>query len=161
MAGGRPTKYKPEFVEQAAALCWQGATNEQLAQYFKVRVSTINKWMIERTEFSDAIKNNKAVYDDRIERSLAERAMGYSHPETKFFCYEGEILSQETTKHYPPDTGAAAFWLKNRRPDEWRDRQEITGAGGGPIRTESLTIDPEALSTEALKEILAARKGVG
>jgi hypothetical protein len=53
-------------------------------------------------------------------------------------------------QHYPPDTVACIFWLKNRRPDLWRDKVglEHTGPGGGPIQTEGefrMTPEDEAV----------------
>ena len=67
--------------------------------------------------------------DARVVQKLFERAMGYEHPETKFFTvnkgdFVQEIETRETTKIYPPDVTAAIFWLKNRQPSRWRDKQE-------------------------------------
>lgn len=125
MAGGRPTKYKKEFAKQAEKICLLGATDEFLADYFEVAVSTIHKWKLDHEEFSDSIKRGKAEADLKVAESLYGRATGYSHPEEKVFNNQGEILTHNTVKHYAPDPTAAIFWLKNRQPKQWRDKQEV------------------------------------
>lgn len=122
---GRPTKYKKEYAEQAAKLCFLGATDEMLADFFNVCVATLNNWKSIHPDFLASIKESKAALDSRVEKSLFERAMGYSHPEEKVFCQNGEITVHETTKHYPPDSTSMIFWLKNRQPEKWRDKQEV------------------------------------
>lgn len=130
---GRPTSYSVEYVEKARTLCELGATTPELAEFFKVNTRTVNRWMNEHPEFCHAVKVGKASADDRVERALYERANGYSHPEEKIFCKDGMVTRVMTIKHYPPDPTACIFWLKNRKPDEYRERVEHTGADGGPI----------------------------
>ena len=81
MAGGRPSKYKPEFAQQAKKLCEFGATDAQLADFFEVAVSTINLWKINYPEFSESLSVPKEMADARVEQSLYRRAMGYEHDE--------------------------------------------------------------------------------
>lgn len=121
---GRPSKYKPEYIEQAKNYASLGATDEQMAQFFGVALSTLYLWKVQHPEFSDALKLSKDEYDERIEISLAERALGYSHPEDKIFFKDDKVKIVPTTKHYPPDVTACIFWLKNRKSDEWRDVKE-------------------------------------
>ena len=132
--GGRPTKYKgTETCRQAVIACRLGATDEDLAVLFDVDVSTISKWKNDFPEFSEALKS-KNDHDEGVERSLRERAMGYSHPAEKIsFDKDGNELRAAYIEHYPPDTTACIFWLKNRQPKKWRDRQEVTGADGTPL----------------------------
>lgn len=124
---GRPSKYKPEFVEQAAKLCTLGATDADLASFFAVDVATINRWKTDFPEFCDSIKRAKVDLDQEVERSLFFRAKGYSHPSVKILQYEGSPVEVPYTEHYPPDTGACIFWLKNRQPAKWRDKVEHVG----------------------------------
>ena len=126
---GRPSKYKPEFAAQAAKLCKLGATDAQLADFFEVAVSTINLWKVQHSEFSESIKVPKAEADERVEQSLYRRALGYEHDETDIRVVDHAIIQTPTRKHYPPDTTAAIFWLKNRKPDAWRDKQEMEHSG--------------------------------
>ena len=121
---GRPSLYRDEYPAQALKLCRLGATNPELADFFKVAVSTLSKWLAEIPEFSDALKEGREIANANVANRLYERAMGYSHPEDKIFNNNGEALIVPTTKHYPPDTTAAIFWLKNRCPAQWRDRVE-------------------------------------
>ena len=120
---GRPSKFKPEFIEQAKNYASLGATDEQMASFFDVHLSTFYEWKIKQPKFRDALIISKVTYDSLIERSLAERARGYSCMEDKIFFKDGKATIMPTVKHYPPDTTACIFWLKNRQPDEWRDVQ--------------------------------------
>ena len=126
---GRPSKYEDQFAEQAAKLCRLGATNDDIASFFNVAPSTVDKWIAEIDEFSGAINAAKAEADALVERRLFERATGYSHPAVKIMAYEGQSFEHEYTERYPPETVAAIFWLKNRQPDRWRDKQEVTHSG--------------------------------
>jgi len=139
---GRPTGYKPEYDEQARKLCALGATDAELANFFEVVVSTINLWKIKFPSLSESLKVGKEKADDRVENSLYHRAMGYSHPEDDIRVVNGEIVVTPTIKHYPPDTTAMIFWLKNRRSPEWRDKvtQEHSGPNGEAIE-QNLTLN--------------------
>lgn len=133
----RPTKFKPEYIEQARKLCKLGATDRELADFFEVTEKTLNNWKLESDEFLQSLKSGKDEADDRVERSLYARAIGYEHDDVDIRVVEGSIVETPIVKHYPPDTTAAIFWLKNRRKEEWRDRvsNEISAPGGGPVET--------------------------
>lgn len=119
---GRPTKYKAEYVKTAKKLCELGATIPDLAEAFGVAVSTVNLWTVKHKPFSDALKVGKSKADDRVERSLYERANGYQHEEDDIRVVGGAIEITPTIKRYPPDTTACIYWLNNRRPDQYRAR---------------------------------------
>jgi len=121
---GRPTKYKPEYDEQAAKLCQLGATDKQLAGFFKVSESTLNLWKLEHPSFSESLKLGKSVPDENVKRSLYDRAMGYTCLETKLNVVNGEIVETVVEKHYPPDPTSMIFYLKNRCRDEFTDKVE-------------------------------------
>ena len=126
MPPGRPTEYRPEFVEQAKELCANGATNYDLADEFGVSVQTVRAWRAKDPDFLAAIKVNKDLADELVERSLYERATGYSHNAVKIFLgKDGKIVEAQFTEHVPPDPTAMIFWLKNRKPREWRDKTEV------------------------------------
>ena len=122
---GRPTKFFPQYVEIAKVLASKGFTDLDLAQSFQVAESTIYLWKQDHPEFSEALKAGKDLIDDEVEKKLLQSALGYSHPEEKVFCNEGTVVRAQTTKHYPPNPGAAKLWLTNRRPDDWREKHEI------------------------------------
>lgn len=128
-AGGRPTAYKPEYVAQVEKLCALGATDDELADFFEVHRSTIYRWKLEHPEFCDAIKTAKEIADERVERSLYQKATGYNVKEEqavklKVDQYKEEVEVVEVEKHIPADTTAAIFWMKNRRSGKWKDKQE-------------------------------------
>lgn len=129
MTAGRPPKYKQEFVEQAERLCEAGATDMELARHFDVNVLTIYRWRNEHPDFCKAVKVGKDAADDRVERSLFNRAVGYTFESEKVFQFQGAIVRADTLEHVPPEPGAALNWLKNRRPDVWRDKQDIEHSG--------------------------------
>lgn len=129
MPPGRPSKYKEEFVEQAEKLCALGLTDVELAQFFGVSEVTLNAWKSKYPDFLKSLKVGKEHADTRVERSLYQRAIGYSHPEDKIFNDSGKPMIVPTIKHYPPDTTAAIFWLKNRKSADWRDKQDHEHTG--------------------------------
>jgi hypothetical protein len=125
MPAGRPTDYKPEYADQARKLCELGATDIDLADFFEVSDRTIYRWQSNFPEFCQALKAGKESADDRVERSLYHKAVGYTFDSEKVFQHQGEIIRAKTREHVAPDTTAAIFWLKNRRKGEWRDKQEV------------------------------------
>ena len=126
---GRPTCYRIEYVEHAYKLSLLGATDVQMADFFGVIESTITRWKKKHPDFCTSIKEGKEKADATVAEMLYHRAKGYEHPETKVFCNNGEITTFEVVKHYPPETAAIAFWLKNRQKDIWRDSKDITSDG--------------------------------
>lgn len=122
---GRPTLFRDDYVEQAYKLCLLGATDAELADFFEVSEDTIYEWKKVRPEFSEALRRGKAEADAEVAASLYKRAIGYSHPDTHVSNYQGIITLTELTKHYPPETGAAFLWLKNRQPHKWKDKVEV------------------------------------
>ena len=125
----RPSKYRPEFVTQAEKLCKLGATDLEVADFFGINVATLYRWKGEHDEFCEALKSGKEASDNRVERSLFSRATGYEHDEVDIRVVMNRIVKTPIRKFYPPDTTAAIFWLKNRKPAEWRDKQELEHSG--------------------------------
>ena len=99
-----------------------GLTDEQIAQNMGICRDTLIEWKKKYSDISDTIKKGKEVVDFEVENALLKRALGYNATEIKTKTINGEIAEQTiTVKNIPPDTGAAVFWLKNRRPDKWRE----------------------------------------
>ena len=127
----RPASYRSEFAEQAEKLCRLGATDIELADFFRVSVRTIYRWQAQHEAFCQALKSGKEGADARVERSLFAKATGYSYDALKIFNADGVALKVPYREHVPPDTTACIFWLKNRRPDLWRDKRELEVSGKG------------------------------
>lgn len=138
---GRPSAYRKEYCIQVEKLCKLGATDKEIADFFEVSVDTVYEWKKVHPEFSESIKNGKEIADAEVASKLFHRATGYEHAEDDIRAVNGEIVITPTIKHYPPDTTAAIFWLKNRQKDKWRDRQEVTGADGAPLIAQSKLSD--------------------
>ena len=122
---GRPTRYKAEYAEQSYKLCLLGYTDKELATFFNVCEATINNWKLNHSDFLESLKKGKALADGEIVDSLYNRALGYEHPDEHISNFQGEITKTKIIKHYAPDTTACIFWLKNRQPDKWRDKQVV------------------------------------
>lgn len=132
---GRPSLYDDSYSRQAAKLCELGATDQELADFFEVDVRTIYRWKHDHDEFCQALKGGKTVADERVERSLYQRAIGYEQEEVKIFMPSGadKPVYAPFRAKVAPDTTAAIFWLKNRRSGEWRDKQETELSGTGLV----------------------------
>lgn len=130
---GRRTDYSDKFPGVARELCLGGCTDVELSKAFDVAVSTLYDWKLAHPEFAEAIKQGKAHADDRVEESLFARATGYSHPDMHIGVWQGAAVVTPITKHYPPDSTAMIFWLKNRRPKDWRDKTEQTLEAGDTL----------------------------
>ncbi|WP_313319506.1 hypothetical protein [Stenotrophomonas sp.] len=139
-AGGRPTKYKAEFAKQAKFLADKGCTDPEVAAFFEVALSTVSLWKLKHPEFSEALRLGKAEADGRVERALFERATGYSHADTHVSSYLGEVTLTPVMKHYPPDSTAMIFWLKNRKPEHWRDKPEGFNDDAPPPAAVTVTV---------------------
>jgi len=135
---GRPSKFKEEYCEQAEKLARLGATDNEMADFFEVSVSTFNLWKLKHKEFSESLKKGKIVSDSIVSEALFTRASGFSYMEEigfkcKAYDEEGRQIEKLETKmvarYQPPDSTACFFWLKNRRPQSWRDKQEISVTG--------------------------------
>jgi hypothetical protein len=125
--GGRPNKFKHEYIEQARKLCQLGLTDPKLAQFFGVHLQTINNWKVRYPEFLYALRAGKEVADNRVERSLYARAVGYNYEATRIFmpANRSKPVYAPYIEHVPPDVTAGIFWLKNRDPQHWRDSQQL------------------------------------
>jgi len=135
---GRPTKYMPSYDRQAYQLCLLGATDAEIAGFFEVEERTVNNWKSMYPNFFQAVKDGKMMADSNVAASLYKRAVGYSYQEvrTKQVVVrpdnedvDSEMITVEvvtTKKEMPSDPGSAFNWLKNRRPNDWRDKKEVS-----------------------------------
>ena len=124
---GRPSPYLPDYARIARVMCRNAATDNELAEAFGVSTQTIRNWVARHEDFAEAVKVHKGEFDDRVERSLALRAVGYTYDAVKIFMPAGadKPVYAAYKEHVPPDPGAAKMWLHNRRPTEWREKSHI------------------------------------
>lgn len=132
---GRPTKYKEEYNEQAYKLCLLGHTDEELASFFEIATSTLYEWKLAYPDFTEAIKKGKEFADVDVVQSLYNRAIGMT---IKKQVVKGEGAIVEIEDEIPPDTTAMIFWLKNRQPKKWRDKQVTEHEGEITIETKTM-----------------------
>lgn len=125
-AGGRPTKYKPELCTWGEIAGRAGLTDEEIAKLLQVNVDTIYEWQKKYPEFSEAIKRGKEGPDDLVEASLLKRATGFKRTVERM---DKDGCIHELSEELPPDPVSMIFWLKNRRKDRWRDKQEVELSG--------------------------------
>lgn len=126
MAKGKFQKWlEPEGLTLLAGWAREGLTDEQIAKEMGISRSTLNEWKKKYPDISDTLKKGKEVVDRMVENALLKRALGYEYDEVKE-KYEGDTLVERTVtrKEVVPDTTAQIFWLKNRKPDKWRDKRE-------------------------------------
>ena len=124
---GRPTKLDVKTIDQARKLCSLGATEAELAYFFEVSIGTIRNWRVMNSDFATAMALGKEHSDARVEQSLFARAVGFEHPAVKIFIDQrtGRTLEHHYTERFAPDTNACMFWLKNRKPEVWRDKFDL------------------------------------
>lgn len=113
----------PEGLLKIEGWARDGLTDEQIAKNIGISRSTLNVWKDRYSDISDALKKGKDVIDRQVENALLKRALGYEHEEVKEKFEDGVITERTVTKkEVAPDTTAQIFWLKNRKPDKWRDK---------------------------------------
>ena len=98
-----------------------GLTDEQIAKNIGISRASLYEWKKKEVDIFDALKKGKEVIDFEVENALLKRALGYEYEEE---TYENGILTKKVKKQVPPDTTAQIFWLKNRKPNNWKDRVE-------------------------------------
>lgn len=145
-----------EGLLQLEAWARDGLTDEQIAANIGISRKTLYEWKSKYSDICDTLKRGKEVVDIQVENALLKRALGYTYKEVtreKIFNPETgqyELMpTKEVTKEVVPDTTAQIFWLKNRRPEQWRDKRDVSVEG------ELNTNNPFAgLSTDELRKII-------
>ncbi len=130
MAKGKYERWlEPDGLTLLEGWARDGLTDEQISGNIGINTSTLYDWKNKFPKISEALKKGKEVVDYQVENALLKRALGYDYQETRVekSDKDGTKIIQ-TLKHIPADTTAQIFWLKNRRPDKWRDKpQEVNG----------------------------------
>lgn len=104
-----------------------GLIDKQVAKNMGVAESTLRGWKRRFPEIAEALRKGKEVVDREVENALYKRALGYWVTETETTTYQdGTTKTTEKRRHIVPDTTAQIFWLKNRKPDQWREKNDLT-----------------------------------
>lgn len=148
-----------EGLLQLEAWARDGLTDEQIAQNMGIGYSTLQTWKNKYQDIQDTLKRGKEVVDIQVENALLKRALGYSYiektSERRLNEDTGEyemVTTKEVVKEITPDTTAQIFWLKNRKPDTWRDKKDVDVGGSVHSVISSMTDDE-------LTERIASLKG--
>ena len=131
MAKGKYQEWlTPEGLLKIEGWARDGLIDEQIAQNIGIRAATLYEWKKRFPQFSEALKKGKEIVDRQVENALLKRALGYEYEEVKEKFEGGELTERTVTKkEVVADTTAQIFWLKNRKPDTWRDKPEGTQKG--------------------------------
>jgi hypothetical protein len=129
-----PGKYR-DWITQEGLLKiegWarDGLTDKQISHNIGIHPSTLYDWQKEHPEIAEALKKGKEVIDRQVENALLKRALGYEYEEVKQIIEKDEKGKdrkriEKTVKQVIPDITAQIFWLKNRKPEEWRKRDKL------------------------------------
>ncbi len=123
-----------------------GLTDEQISSNMGIAPKTLYEWKKKYSEICNTLKKGKEIVDYEVENALLKRALGYEYDE---ITYENGEEVKRVTKQVAPDTTAQIFWLKNRRPDKWRDKQVIESNNTVEVKNPL-----EGLSTDDLKKLI-------
>jgi hypothetical protein len=147
---GRKPKYQESFVQLAYWMAKAGLTDEEMAREFGVDRRSLTRWKKSHPEFGEALARGKETPDDKVEAAMYRRCIGYTVTETKeketWRGPEREII----VKDIAPDVVACIFWLKNRRPERWRDVHKVES-------TSTVTIEIQE-AAKRINEIPEARE---
>lgn len=133
MVRGARGKYHEWLTKEGLTLIegWarDGLIDEQIAANIGITTTTLYDWKKKYSDFSDALKRGKESSDYEVENALFKSATGYEYEERKEVqeVVDGVMRKrvEVTRKQVPPNATSAIFWLKNRKPDKWRNKQEI------------------------------------
>src|SRR3569623_209756 len=160
MSAGRPSPYNPEFAGIARRLCRNGATDIEVADILGISVRTFYRWCLLHDEFTAAVRVGKDAADDRVERALYQRAVGYDYIAEKIVTPRGGgPVVMPYTMRIPADVRAALHWLAIRRPKHWGRIPEPPPADIATIiaeRRRQVAIEPDRRAEEARGRFAAA-----
>lgn len=163
-SGERPDLRKQpqaDAPDKIAKLCAMGHTDFEVAGFFDTTTKTMRRWKAEYPDIANAFKSGKDLADERVERSFFHKAVGYTFDAIKIFNDKGVITKVPYVEHVPPDTVAGIFWLKNRRPEAWRDRREIVASGDGKNLNDLTNDELDRQVVEALRRAQELTRQVG
>jgi len=160
---GKPLTMQSIPRRQIQILLNKGFTEGEICEFYDISEELWYKYKREHHTFLERIEDWRAEFDEKIERALAERAVGYTHAEEKIWMSpQGEIIRADTKKHYPPETAAITLWLTNRRRSQWAKiiKSEVSGPDGGPVQFQQKPYKVDLTEFEDEELELIARVGI-
>lgn len=165
---GRKSKYDTHVLprlEDIGHWAREGLIEEEMCKRLGIAMSTFQAYKNQYPELMDTLKKGKEYVDYMVEDSLLKRALGYEYEEKTYETMKvpeiqivddeeiqtyriEEVLTKNVVKQVAPDVTAIIFWLKNRQPDKWRDKQNIEHSG-----QVNKTVDLTGLSIEELRRL--------
>lgn len=128
-SAGQPGKFVRLELKKIYRLAVLGMTNKEIAEHYNIKYETWMQWLnpgskIYKPELAETIEHGTTGIVAKVADRLVHRALGYKHKAVKFFynSEDDKVVRQDYTQHYPPSEVAAAFILKNKRPDKWKDK---------------------------------------
>ena len=118
--GGRPTIYRKEYDEIVEMLHLVGSNLMATCAILNITPESYKVWCYQYPSFGASVMKGREIADAQVGKSLFQRATGYSHQATHISIIDGQVVQTKYTKHYPPDTAAAIYWLNNRMRAKWR-----------------------------------------
>lgn len=117
-----------------------GLTDEQIAKNLGISIQSFYTYKEKHIEFLEFLKRGKEVVDREVENALLKSAIGYEYEEVTRELVNGEMVeTKRVTKQVQPNTTAQIFWLKNRKPAEWRDKRDVEVSGEVTNKVSNLT----------------------
>lgn len=130
-----------------------GLTDEQIAKNMGVNKTTLYDWIKKFPDISNSIKKGKAPIDFEVENALFKRAIGYEYEEVETTIEEIDGKQRKRIKKIKkvalPETSAMIFWLKNRKPEQWRKLNPVVEA---KLKAETEKLLKEAKTLETSQE---------
>lgn len=138
---GPPHKCDKGTFRHIIYMLAEGKTMQEIANELQVHRRTIYEWLSQNEQYWDQINETRAIIDRQVETSLYRKAMGYTYEEEKVTTNNGAFTDKiKVVKHVPPDVEACKWWLKNRQPEKWRDKREMS-------------FDPNEMADDQLEEL--------
>lgn len=135
----------------------QGLTDEQIAKNMGIKKSTFYDWLKKYPDISESLKKGKAPVDFEVENALYKRAVGFKYEEIETVEEEVDGVFKtrvkRTQKTALPDTSAIIFWLKNRKPEQWRKMNPVV-ENKLRAETEKLLKEAQSLETDEVGKVV-------
>lgn len=165
MASDGNTKYDPAVhPRQAMLLCENGAVDREIAEFFDIAPGTFYRWRNQYPEFALALVCGKEAADERVVRSLYNRAVGYSYDSEKLVTVSrgdnmgSEVERHKIVEHVIPDVKAATRWLESRRPKEWKRTIHVKPDEAEDIDFSNMTAEEQSTLRNLLAKAASGAK---